>query len=161
MVSIILPPRIPEPNRHQVFYMTMCSYTPTSGTLNGCTGDFRTDVLYLFYQPHPPRWVGWVVFGFTNGLTIMFTFLGPAIYRTSDFCECQCFPLLTLFLNRGANRRHLWCWITSEYNLARVTMGYMIVSLRVSLTTYGALTVCNCSSLLPLASPFMPWCSSV
>jgi hypothetical protein len=44
----------------------------------------------LFYQLHSPRWVGWVVLGFTNGLMIMLTFLGPAIYRTKtngDFCE--------------------------------------------------------------------------
>ena len=43
----------------------------------------------LFYQLHSPRWVGWVVLGFANALVVMFTFLGPAIYKTSargDFC---------------------------------------------------------------------------
>ena len=44
----------------------------------------------LFYQFQSPRWVGWVVLGFVNGLMVMLTFLGPAIYRTNangDFCE--------------------------------------------------------------------------
>ena len=44
----------------------------------------------LFYQLHLPWWVVWVVLVFSNGMVVMFAFLGPGIYKTMDggnFCE--------------------------------------------------------------------------
>lgn len=70
----------------------------------------------LFFQLHSPRWVGWVVLGFSNGLVVMFAFLGPAIYRTEakgDFYGISGY----------------WCWITAEYDMARVSVDYLILFL--------------------------------
>lgn len=70
----------------------------------------------LFFQLHSPRWVGWVVLGFSNGLVVMFAFLGPAVYKTKaqgDFYGISGY----------------WCWITAEYDMARVSVDYLILFL--------------------------------
>jgi len=75
----------------------------------------------LFYQLQSPRWVGWVVLGSVNALMVVLTVLGPASYKTMT--------------NGGFyGVSGYWCWITSEYSLARMTLDYMILFLSASLS---------------------------
>lgn len=91
MVSVFLSLMIREPDYHQVFSMLICPYPFMRAKYSTTAQIISTQTFcLLFYQLHSPRWVVWVILGFANGLVVMFTLLGPAIYKTKargDFCE--------------------------------------------------------------------------
>lgn len=75
----------------------------------------------LFYQLQSPRWVGYTVLGFANSLVIIFTFLGPVVYKNKpggDFYGISGY----------------WCWVTAEYDMARMTLDYMVLFLSSTLS---------------------------
>ena len=104
MVRVFFLPRMPVPDRHQVFCMLICVFLQAGDLIAAQVISAQTFSL-LFYQLHSPRWVGWVVLGLANGLMIMLTFLGSAMYKTKangDFCGSCHFSLLI----HGSELRH-------------------------------------------------------
>ena len=64
----------------------------------------------LFYQLHSPWWVGWVVFGLSNSLVVVFAFLGPVIYKNEarGMSGVMFSSPPTLVLSCRTGRWYLW-----------------------------------------------------